>query len=114
MINEPVHAADHLRGQYYQLTDAPLEPKPVQQPLPLLIGGGGEKVTLRIAAKYADEWNVWGDPATLRHKIEVLDRHCESLGRDPKSIKRSAQSLLYLSDDAASSPRSRVVPASSR
>ncbi len=57
-------------------------------------------MTLRIAAKYADEWNVWGDPATLRHKMEVLDRHCESLGRDPKSIKRSAQSLLYLSDDA--------------
>ena len=89
-----------FHGKYYQLTDAPLEPKPVQQPLPLLVGGGGEKVTLRIAAKYADEWNVWGDPATLRQKMEILDRHCESLGRDPKSIKRSAQSLLYLSDDA--------------
>ena len=73
-----------FQGKYYQLTDAPLEPKPAQQPLPLLVGGGGEKVTLRIAAKYADEWNVWGDPATLRHKMEVLDRHCESLGRDPE------------------------------
>jgi F420-dependent oxidoreductase-like protein len=88
-------------GKYYQLADAALEPKPVQRPLPLLVGGGGEKVTLRIAAKYADEWNVWGDPATLRHKMAVLDRHCEAQDRDPRTIQRSAQSLLYLSDDAA-------------
>jgi F420-dependent oxidoreductase-like protein len=90
-----------FEGKYYRLVDAPLEPKPVQRPLPLLVGGGGEKVTLRIAAKYADEWNVWGDPATLRHKMAVLDRHCESLSRDPRSIRRSAQALLYLSDDPA-------------
>jgi F420-dependent oxidoreductase-like protein len=90
----------NVQGKYYQLTDAPLEPKPVQKPLPLLVGGGGEKVTLRIAAKYAEEWNYWGDPATIRHKMAVLDRHCEEVGRDPRSIKRSAQSLLYLSDDA--------------
>jgi F420-dependent oxidoreductase-like protein len=90
-----------FQGKYYQLTDAPLEPKAVQKPLPLLIGGGGEKVTLRIAAKYAEEWNYWGDPATIRHKMAVLDRHCEEVGRDPRSIKRSAQSLLYLSDDPA-------------
>ena len=90
-----------FNGKYYQLTDAPLEPKPLQSPLPLLVGGGGEKVTMRIAAKYADEWNVWGNPAFLRQKMDVLDRHCESLGRDPKSIKRSAQALLYLSDDAS-------------
>jgi len=91
----------NFKGKHYQLTDAPLEPKPLQNPLPLLIGGGGEKVTLRIAAKYADEWNYWGDPATIRHKMAVLDRHCEELGRDPRSIRRSAQSLLYLSDDPA-------------
>jgi F420-dependent oxidoreductase-like protein len=90
----------NVQGKYYQLTDAPLEPKPVQKPLPLLVGGGGEKVTLRIAAQYADEWNYWGDPATIRHKMAVLDRHCEDIGRDPRSIARSAQSLLYLSDDA--------------
>jgi F420-dependent oxidoreductase-like protein len=88
-------------GRYYQLTDAPLAPKPVQQPIPLLIGGGGEKKTLRITAQYADEWNVWGDPATLRAKMAILDGHCRDLGRDPKAIQRSAVALLVMNDDAS-------------
>jgi len=86
-------------GEYYQLTNASLEPKPVQTPLPLLIGGGGEKVTLKITAKYADEWNVWGVPETLRHKMGVLDAHCAAIGRDPKGIQRSAVALMFMSDD---------------
>tara|TARA_R110002072_G_scaffold3830_4_gene27259 strand:- start:3477 stop:4388 length:912 start_codon:yes stop_codon:yes gene_type:complete len=86
-------------GEFYKLTDAPLEPKPVQSNLPLLIGGGGEKVTLRITAQYADEWNVWGTPATLKHKMAVLDAHCEKLGRDPAEIYRTAVALLILTDD---------------
>jgi F420-dependent oxidoreductase-like protein len=86
-------------GRHYRLTDAPLLPKPVQRPLPLLIGGGGEKRTLRIAARYADEWNVWGDPQTLRHKMAILDRHCREVGRDPRAIQRSAVALLAMSDD---------------
>jgi len=88
-----------FEGEHYRLTDAPLEPKPVQRPLPLLVGGGGEKVTLRIAATWADLWNVWGTPETLRHKMSVLDRHCEDQGRDPATIARSAQALLFMSDD---------------
>ncbi len=88
-----------LEGEYYRLVDAPLEPKPVQSPLPLLIGGGGEKVTLRIAAQYADEWNVWGNVSTLQHKMAILDRHCEAVDRDPAEIQRSAVALLVLSDD---------------
>ncbi|HUR48768.1 MAG TPA: LLM class F420-dependent oxidoreductase [Acidimicrobiales bacterium] len=90
-----------FQGKHYQLTDAPLAPKPAQDPLPLLIGGGGEKRTMRIAARYADEWNVWGAPDRLRQKIEVLDRHCEDLGRDPKSIQRSAQALVFMTTDEA-------------
>ena len=86
-------------GKYYQLEEASLEPKPVQDPLPLLIGGGGEQVTLRITARWADEWNVWGDVETLRHKMAVLERHCAEVGRDPSQIQRSAVALLFLSDD---------------
>ncbi len=86
-------------GDYYQLADAPLVPKPVQSPLPLLIGGGGERVTLKIAAKYANEWNVWGSVETLVHKMKILDQHCESLDRDPTEIHRTAVALLFLSED---------------
>jgi len=94
-------------GRFYQLQDASLEPKPVQQPLPLLIGGGGEQVTLKITAKWADEWNVWGTPSTLKQKMLILDGHCKTLGRDPKSIRRSAVALLFMSDDAAFLERMR-------
>lgn len=95
------NAKSNFKGRYYELTDASLEPKPVQQPLPLLIGGGGERKTLRIAARYADEWNVWGDVETLRHKMSVLDRHCEEVGRNPAEVSRSAVALLFMSEDEA-------------
>ncbi len=88
----------NLAGRYYTLTDAPLAPKP-PAPVPLLIGGGGEKRTLRIAARYADEWNVWGTPELLRQKQTILDQHCHDLGRDPKTIQRSAQAMLTITDD---------------
>ncbi len=88
-----------FRGKHYTLEDAVLEPKPLQKPLPLLIGGGGEKVTLRIAAKFADEWNVWGDVERLRHKMAILDGYCAEIGRSPRAIQRSAVALLFLTDD---------------
>jgi F420-dependent oxidoreductase-like protein len=102
------NARTTFKGRYYQLDDAPLEPKPVQRPLPLLIGGGGEKRTLKITAKYANEWNVWGDPATLRQKMAVLDGHCRDIGRDPAAIQRSAVALLVMSDDPAVGERARA------
>ena len=86
-------------GRYYTLRDAPLAPKPVQAQLPILIGGGGEKVTMRIAATYGQEWNTWGLPKHLDRKGKVLDAHCERLGRDPGEIHRSAQCLVFLSTD---------------
>jgi F420-dependent oxidoreductase-like protein len=87
-----------FQGEHYRLDDAPLAPKPVG-PLPLLVGGGGERRTLRIAAEHAQEWNVWSTPDVFRHKSGVLDRHCEDVGRDPAEIRRSTQALLFLSDD---------------
>ena len=91
-----------FRGRYYQLDDAPLMPKPLQQPHPeLMIGGRGEKVTLRIAAKHADHWNVWGGPDVLRRKGRILEEHCAAVGRDPKTIRRSANMALFFTEDPA-------------
>ena len=91
-----------FEGTHYQLRDAPLSPKPVQRPLPLLIGGGGERRTLRVAARYANAWNVWGSPATLARKGAVLERHCADIGRDPAEIERSANALLHFDEEEAS------------
>jgi alkanesulfonate monooxygenase SsuD/methylene tetrahydromethanopterin reductase-like flavin-dependent oxidoreductase (luciferase family) len=75
-------------------------PKPVQRPHPeLMIGGGGERVTLRLVARHADHWNVWGGPATLAHKGKILDQHCAELGRDAKVLRRSANMPLLISDN---------------
>jgi F420-dependent oxidoreductase-like protein len=88
-----------FKGQYYQLSDAPLDPKPVQSPHPeLMIGGAGERVTLRIVAKHADHWNVWGGPKVLAHKGGVLDAHCAAVGRNPRAIKRSVNMPLLITD----------------
>jgi F420-dependent oxidoreductase-like protein len=86
-------------GEHFRITDAPNDPKPVQQPLPLLIGGGGERRTMRIAAQHADEWNAWSTPEVLAHKRRVLQSHCDDLDRDPAEIAVSTQALVFLSTD---------------
>jgi F420-dependent oxidoreductase-like protein len=96
MLREP---RTSFAGSYFTVTDAPNQPAPVQRPLPLLVGGGGERRTMRIAARYADEWNTWTSPDVLEHKVGVLRRHCEEIGRDPSSIAVSTQALLFLSTD---------------
>src|SRR3989454_745042 len=88
-----------LAGKFSSLSDAPLEPKPVQRPHPeLMIGGGGEKVTLGIVARHADHWNVWGGPDALRRKGRILDEKCAEIGRDPKSIVHSANMPILITD----------------
>lgn len=67
---------------------AKLNPQPVRS-IPVLIGGGGEKKTLKFAARHADIWHGFGDPDTVAHKVSVLDGHCADLGRDPAEIERS-------------------------
>ncbi|MCC7355561.1 MAG: LLM class F420-dependent oxidoreductase [Anaerolineae bacterium] len=70
-------------GKYYQIKDAILEPKPIQKPHPpILVGGGGEQLTLRVLARHGDAANLFGAPPTIAHKIEVLRGHCEKVGRD--------------------------------
>lgn len=95
--------APDFDGQYYQLKQAYCEPKPIQKPYPpFVIGGSGEKVTLRIAAQYADIWNyVGGSIENFQHKNEVLDGHCAAIGRDPKAIERSVQFQIPNPDNLA-------------
>jgi F420-dependent oxidoreductase-like protein len=82
-----------FEGEYYTIREAYHEPKAIQRPHPpLVIGAKGEKVTLRITAKYAAEWNYsGGTPEEFAHKSEVLDEHCAAIGRDPSTIERSTQ-----------------------
>jgi alkanesulfonate monooxygenase SsuD/methylene tetrahydromethanopterin reductase-like flavin-dependent oxidoreductase (luciferase family) len=75
---------------HYQFDDLVLLPRPLQQRLPIMIGGSGEKKTLRSVARYADMWNAMGPPEMLRHKDEVLRAHCEAVGRDQAQIERTA------------------------
>jgi F420-dependent oxidoreductase-like protein len=89
-----------VAGQHYQLADAICEPKPIQSPLPLLIGGKGDRM-LGVVARHADEWNMWGLPDAIAERAGVLDRRCEAIGRDPSAIRRSAQALVLLTDDQA-------------
>ncbi len=70
---------------------AKLNPQPIRNPMPFMIGGSGEKVTLRLVAQYATIWNGQGEPHELAHKNRVLDEWCEKVGRDPAEIERSAQ-----------------------
>jgi F420-dependent oxidoreductase-like protein len=96
-----------FEGHYYRLVDAPCEPKPIQSPLPLLLGTSGERVGMRIAASRADIWNCWGTPETIAYKKTVFDAHCEAVGRDPASVQRSTQALVRMSDDQAEVERLR-------
>ena len=87
-------------GQYYHINEAYCNPKPVQKPHPpILIGGAGEQLTLKMVARYADAWNAFGSPDVFEHKIEVLERHCEAFGRDPNTIEKSVSMPPVLSKD---------------
>jgi F420-dependent oxidoreductase-like protein len=91
-------------GTYYELTSARCEPKPVQQPHPpLVIGGSGERRTLRTAARFAQHWNfAGGTPEEFARKRDVLHAHCQDIGRDPKEITLSSH--VWLGPDGAAGP----------
>ena len=87
-------------GRWFSLTEARCEPKPVQAELPIWIGGGGEKRTLRVAARFADGWNIpFVDPPTFEHKRDVLHQHCADVGRDPGEIATAVNVGLAWNDD---------------
>jgi F420-dependent oxidoreductase-like protein len=76
-------------GKHHSVRDALNNPKPIRGDIPIMIGGSGERKTLRMVAQYADASNFFGDPARMRHLIGVLEGHCERLGRDPAEITKT-------------------------
>lgn len=78
-------------GRHHQLAETLCRPRPVSDPRPrILIGGSGERKTLRLVAQYADACNIFGGPEVIAQKVEVLRRHCDALGRDPSEIEVTA------------------------
>jgi alkanesulfonate monooxygenase SsuD/methylene tetrahydromethanopterin reductase-like flavin-dependent oxidoreductase (luciferase family) len=86
-------------GEFYEITDAPSDPKPVQSPLPILVGTASPRM-LRITARHADEWNTWGAPELAAEGLEKLRVACEQVHRDPASMWKSVQALVFITDDA--------------
>lgn len=88
-----------FEGKYYKVRGAINQPKGVHKPhIPILIGGGGEKVTLKLVAQYADACNVFGDLETIEHKFDVLKSHYETSGRDYESIRRTAGAICCIGE----------------
>ncbi|HEY6885356.1 MAG TPA: LLM class flavin-dependent oxidoreductase [Nitrososphaeraceae archaeon] len=89
-----------FNGQYYQIKDAYCNPKPIQKPSPpIMVGGIGERQTLRIVAKYADACNIFGSVETVKRKLGVLKEHCGSVGRDYESILKTKLGLVVTDDN---------------
>jgi alkanesulfonate monooxygenase SsuD/methylene tetrahydromethanopterin reductase-like flavin-dependent oxidoreductase (luciferase family) len=86
-------------GTHFSVTDAPCEPKPVGK-MEIMVGTGGPRMS-RITARHADHWNCWGTPATFAERKATLVAACEREGRDPASIRMSAQAMIFLVDDPA-------------
>ncbi len=84
-------------GKYFHVEEAILEPKPLQKPHPpIMIGGSGEQLTLRVLARHGDACNLFGDPATVKHKLDVLRQHCDAEKRDFNTIERTNLTSLLL------------------
>jgi F420-dependent oxidoreductase-like protein len=103
-----------FNGNHYRLDHARNLPRPVQAGGPkIMIGGGGEKRTLRLVAQYADKCNVTGDVSTLTRKIEVLHRHCADVGRDPAEVDITWMTPLILTTSDANTAEMRDILAAS-
>ncbi|HUQ40556.1 MAG TPA: TIGR03560 family F420-dependent LLM class oxidoreductase [Acidimicrobiales bacterium] len=85
-------------GRRVEIPEAICYPRPLQERVPIMIGGGGEKKTLRLVAQYADACNLFGDAATVAHKVSVLHRHCADVGRDPAEVRVTHLSSARVAD----------------
>lgn len=96
-----------VEGRHYRVDGAYNVPRPLRR-VPILVGGGGERRTLRLVARYADLCNVVGDAAAARHKFEVLRGHCEAVGRDPAGIVKTAHAGIVVADADEAGVRRRL------
>ncbi len=97
-----------FEGTYYHIRDAYCEPKPTPRP-PIMIGGGGEQLTLRVVAKWADWWNyISGDQDTYAHKLAILRTHCENVGRNYDEIVKTWAQVVVLTETEAEAERIAV------
>jgi len=92
-------AAPSFDGRYYRIHEARNLPRPLGS-LPIMVGGGGERRTLRLVAQYADQCNINGPADVIRHKVAVLHRHCRDVGRDPSEITVTRLATLMLTESA--------------
>jgi alkanesulfonate monooxygenase SsuD/methylene tetrahydromethanopterin reductase-like flavin-dependent oxidoreductase (luciferase family) len=107
---DPAEKVSSFKGKYFQLEDARNNPKPVQQRLRIWIGGGGEKRTLRAAARHADGWNApYGSPEGWSRKNRILDEWCEREGRDPRTLLRTVNVSFYMGADARGAERGEAL-----
>ena len=88
-------AESSVVGRHHSTSNALNIPQPLRGDIPILVGGSGERKTLRLVAQYADGCNVFGDPGRVRHLMGVLDRHCEDAGRDPGEITRTRNGMVF-------------------
>lgn len=89
-----------FKGKYYQIHNAYCNPKPIQKPTPpILVGGSGEKRTLKIVAKYADACNLFGSAETVRKKLDILKTHCRNVNRDYDSILKTKLGVVVIDND---------------
>jgi F420-dependent oxidoreductase-like protein len=90
-----------FNGKYYQIHNAYCNPKPIQKPSPpILVGGSGERKTLKIVAKHADACNLFGSPETVRKKLDILKEHCKTVGRDYDSILKTKLGAIIIDDNS--------------
>ena len=87
-----------VAGDHNSVTEAYNNPKPLRGDIPVVVGGSGERKTLRMVAQYADGCNLFGDPERARHLLGVLDGHCERLGRDPGEITKTSMATIAISE----------------
>lgn len=99
-----------FQGSHYRLTGALLAPKPLQNPLPIMIGGKGKRRTLPTTVRYAHEWNGWCTPREMRDYNSLIDRLCADADRDPAEIQRSVAVLLFLCDSESAADVVRTQP----